>query len=174
MSTAIHLNALFKPRALRRRYKVVRLAPELLMNLLCSPRIAGGEVEAYTFKLDGAPLPDDLAADAVVSDEMGNCLLVRLWSSTWPEVEWDKIPTATLEVTAHQLRLDRDGESPVTTLRRQLMESPPKGGWSADRLADVARLNLPEEAKEFAMSATETEWRQYLDRHIRPQEPHQS
>ena len=87
-----------------RRYRIMAVAPELLMNLTINPQLDGDDIRALT--VDG--LPADVRIQAVCWSDEKRCFLFRLHSDTWDVVEeCTAIPAVTVTVTAHQLRVDR-------------------------------------------------------------------
>lgn len=159
-----------------RRYKVVKVRPELLLNLLLSPRlIRDGIGEAYTVKLDGQPVPDDTEVDAVSCDDFGEYLMLRLWSASWPELpEFTHAPDPLIEITAYLARLTGPSLDVDETIKDK--DAAPVevevGGWSTNRIEELVEMRKGsrvtqedwEAAVAFAKSATETEWKKYKER----------
>jgi hypothetical protein len=68
------------------RYKVLRVSPELLLEgTLFNTRLSpdGTKIWATTFS---PPLPQDVRVQTVCFDPTCHQVLLRLWSSEWPEV----------------------------------------------------------------------------------------
>lgn len=68
------------------RYKVLRVSPELLLEgTLFNTRLSpdGTKVWATVFS---PPLPTDVRVQTVCFDPTTNLVLLRLWSSEWPEI----------------------------------------------------------------------------------------
>lgn len=81
-------NPLFQQR--ERRYKVVRVSPDLLMNFLFNPLKTPNGLSYLSVTDDkGAPLPDDLQVEAMSVDAYfgNNDIALRVWSSTFPIVD---------------------------------------------------------------------------------------
>jgi len=98
------------------RYKMLRLSPELLLEgTVFNTRVSEDGKEVVAVEIEG--LPKDVRIQAWSYDTMTNTILVRLWSSEFPELaEGSSIPP--LEVMLVERRI------PIPQ-----QEAPPRGGY---------------------------------------------
>lgn len=100
-------NPLFK--APDRRYKIMTVTPDILMNALFSPTYSPGDRTVRVYSLtdaDGKPLPEDVRADAIAYDDLRDLIYVRLWSASWPVMDTaSHLPDVGIAVTARELEV---------------------------------------------------------------------
>lgn len=88
-----------------RRYKLMRLPADLLMNLLFNPLVRDDEAEL--FKLEG--IPDGCQIEGVCWDDGRECFVLRLFHESFDAVEpCDIIPEAVVSVRLERLRVVRN------------------------------------------------------------------
>ncbi len=83
-----------------RRYKVLWIDPNLLMDLRFSAVLAKDTIRAVTVK----GLPEDAVVQAMCYDPMKHAVGLRIWSSTFDEVPPENTaPELQVELTTHYL-----------------------------------------------------------------------
>lgn len=85
-----------------RRFRILMLAPELMLGLLINPERKGDDVRCFT--LDG--LPDNCEIDAVSYNDERHAFALRLYHPTFDVVpEAHPIPEVTVNIKAETLRV---------------------------------------------------------------------
>lgn len=103
----------FKPES--RRYRLLKIPPREMLDLLMSPRIEpDGAIRAM--KITG--LPEGCKIQAVVWDNFFSCFVVRLWHESWEE--WGtQGPIPELELQVEEKRYRALSEEFKATMRSE-------------------------------------------------------
>jgi hypothetical protein len=89
------------------RYKVLKVAPELLLDCLLSPRMVPG---GMLYWLETSGIPEGCRIQAVVYDFYRDCFCFKLYHPDFPPVNPGEV-LPELEVTVRRLTLDLDAAS---------------------------------------------------------------
>lgn len=109
----MYFNPLFVER--ERRFKLLWVSPELLMNVLLSPTQTGGRVRVM--RVEGLP-EDSTEVQSVYYDDSRRAFGLHLWHPSFDVVESGAlIPEVHVAISAEDLEVRPLCDEPVTVIR---------------------------------------------------------